>query len=226
MELLSVELGRSIQLAVADEVRSPAGPSLTETARLVTERYNFAVPPDMAEAQKSGLVFKEGRLVSGNKMINIKELGIFNDGILVDTYHTMDSDFVINDLIPWGQKTFGTREPKTVISRKYVSNIVAALDPKVNDGLAAFERIRRVTTSAMKSAYGLEPSIALSGASWGSDAPTSSATALSWEFNFYRRLNRPYEENRFFFMAPVPTDIHLEWIKALEAALSGREEAE
>jgi hypothetical protein len=99
MEILSIELGRSIQLVVPDEVRSTLGISLPEVARLLTERYGFAIPPDMADAQKSGLKFKEGRVISGNRMINIKELGIFNDGIIADTYNTSDSDFVIDDAV-------------------------------------------------------------------------------------------------------------------------------
>jgi hypothetical protein len=221
MEVLSIELGRSVQLVVADEVKSPAGSFISEAARLVTDRYGFAIMPDLADSQKTGLKFKEGRLVSGNRMINIRELGIFNDGITVDTYNTSDSDFVIDDIIPWARQTFGLRKPKTIIGRKYISHIVAELDNKAGNLLPAFKMISDAASLALKEAYNVEIPIELSGASWGSDINPSPATVLSAEFNFHRRISRPYSESRFFFIAPVPTDIHIRWIETVEAALLG-----
>jgi hypothetical protein len=218
MEVLSIELGRSIQLVVADEVRSKPGMSLPEVARLLTERYGFAVPPDITDAQKSGLKFREGRLISGNRMINIKELGIFNDGIIADTYDTSDSDFVIDDAVAWGRQTLGMREPTTVISRKYVSNIVAVLDERIND-IQPIKRIADATAAILREAYNVDIPINLSGVGWASDAPASPNTVLSSDFSFYRRVGRPFSENRFFFAAPIPTKMHINWIEMLEREL-------
>ena len=220
MELLSIELGRSIQLFVADEVRAAAGISVAEATKLLVDRYNFAIPPNMEESQKSGLKFREGRIITGNRMINIKELGVFNDGIIADTYHTSDSDFVIDDVMAWSQQVLGARKPKTTIKRKYVSNIVAILDARVSNTIEAFRTVAAGSSEALKSVYDVDIPISLSGMGWNSDVPPSPDTVISADFNFYRRLNRPYSENRFFFIAPITTDIHLRWIESLEAALT------
>lgn len=221
MELLSIELGRSVQLVVPDEVRSTKGISMLESIRLLMDRYNFAIPPNIEEAQKSGLKFKEGRIVSGNKMINIKELGFYNDGVIADTYDTSDSDFVVNDAINWERQVLGMREPKTIIRRKYVSNIVAILDERAVHGIAAIDKVSEISRAALSTVYGVDAPISLSGMGWNSDLAPSSTTFLSADFGFVRRLNRPYNENRFFFAAPIPTDVHLRWIADLEAALIG-----
>ncbi len=218
MKILSIELGRSIQLVVADEVRAKSGLSLPEVARLLTERYGFAVPPDMADAQKSGLKFKEGRIISGNRMINIKELGIFNDGIIADTYDTTDSDFVIDDAVAWGRQTLGMREPVTTIGRKYVSNIVAELNRGIGD-LRLIKRIGDATSAMLREVYDVDIPISLSGSGWASDAQPSPNTVLGSEFSFYRRVGRPFDESRFFFVAPVPTQMHINWIEMLEREL-------
>lgn len=221
MELLSIELGRSVQLVVPDEVRSAQGISMPESVRLLIDRYNFAIPPHIEEAQKSGLKFKEGRFVSGNKMINIKELGIYNDGVIADTYDTADSDFIINDAVNWGRQVLGMREPKTIIRRKYVSNIVAILDERAVHGMVAINKVAEASRAAMKIAYDVDAPIGLSAMGWNSDLAPSATTFLSADFSFARRVNRPYHENRFFFAAPIPTDAHLRWIADLETAFVG-----
>jgi hypothetical protein len=110
------------------------------------------------------------------------------------------------------------REPTTIITRKYISNIVAMLDRKIGD-IQPLKRIAEATAAVLKEVYDVDTPIGLSGAGWASDAPPSPNTVLNSEFSFHRRIGRPYSENRFFFTAPVPTQMHINWIEMLEREL-------
>lgn len=218
MKIISIEGGRAAQSFVPDEISPPAGLYLPELIRLVSDRYGFASQPSVESATKQGAKFGQGRLIAGSKKINITELGIYNDAAHADTKNTTDSDFVLEDIINWARQTFTFREPLTVISRKYESAIVVEFEKKIGGALRAFENIGRSVAGALREAYGVNANIDIARIAFASDITPSYELHRS-DFLLERRIGRPYSENRFYSVAPVRTEVHLNLLETFEREL-------
>src|SRR5262249_33864561 len=124
MKLIPTELGKVVQLFVPDEIRPLSGLNMPDFIRLIEERYGFAKVPELKQVAECGAKFQTGRLKSGNKTINILELAVFNDGVVVNSFHTDEAEFVLEDFISWAKKTFNCRDAETEKLRTFESRLV------------------------------------------------------------------------------------------------------
>jgi len=92
MKLISTEFGQSFLQYVIDELRPLTGglyfPGLIGA---VAERYKFANVPTVGDALQQGAKFAEGCLLVGGEIIAIRQIGIYNDGIIVVAWNTDES---------------------------------------------------------------------------------------------------------------------------------------
>lgn len=223
MNLISTEHGQSLQIFVAEEIRPPSGLYLPDVIRQISERYAFAIvpPPNYDTILKEGARYKEGRLMAPGRIISIKDLGFFNDGVLVAASNTDDSEFVLNELIAWAAQNFGIREPQTKLPRRFFSSVVVEFDIELSRALTLFDELRKGFSSAIEEYYDIDPEVNASRIALAAD-PTKLPPQTAFEISIERRLGRPYEENRYFSTAPLPTAAHLDLLESFERCLLGK----
>jgi hypothetical protein len=219
MKLISTEHGQSLQLFVAEEVRPPSGIYFPDLVRKISERYAFAIGPTSIESvMKEGAKYKEGRFVTEGRTIALKDLGFFVDGALAVAWNTDDSELVLDDLIAWAIQSFGIREPRTKLPRKFVSSVIVEFDADLSRALRGFDELREGFAAEVKEKYGIDPKIEASRIFLSAD-PTQLPPQTTFEFSIDRRVGRPFSENRYFSSATLPTGAHLNLLRAFERRL-------
>ncbi len=221
MNLISKDVGRATQLFVSDEIQPTKGMYLPELIRMVTERYGFAESPSVETTMKQGAIFKQGRFIVGGKKFNIPDMGVFNDGVIVSTFDTKDSEYILDDALMWLKETFGIRDPQTIIPRTFFSQFVVELESSVEDALRIFDKVRKLFHQSMQDTYkGIEiPAVGLSSIGFGIDSKNIPGIREPI-FSLERRVGRPYTENRYFCSAPLKTEDHLELLAVLADAIA------
>jgi hypothetical protein len=215
MKLISTEFGQSFQEYRIEEIRPFSGIYTPALIGAVRERYAFAEIPTLTEAAQQGAKFKEGRFVSGEKIVAIQELGIYKDGIVVVAWNTDDSDAVLDDLVTWTRQSIQIREPIFWPTRLYASTLLVEFDYPLDRAFGVFAEFNRSVGAALKGAYGWEYPLETTRIAFGTD-PTQMPPHRRAEFTVERRVGVPFSENRHFSSAPLRTPVHLELLASFE----------
>lgn len=221
MHLLSVKQARSIWLINAVDL-NPRGLNLFGLINPIVAKYNFKVYPTKLEELVGKEVIEikfDGGGFQKDPQNNIAiTLTIFNDGFVVDTRSsTRDSDAFLDDFLNYLSNEFGLSPYQDVLRSKiYVSELwvktekyLNALNPK----LANFSK--RLTSLIEGHSYhpiAYETSGIIF---WTDPIVTNPPTP----FRLERMIDRPFAENRYYSVAPLQTDIHLEMLNELEKIL-------
>lgn len=220
MQIISLEGGRILDLVPLEELRPPQGIVLTEFFSSIFARYGFASKQiDLAEAAKSGAKFELGKYVLKDAPIVIKELSIYNDGIICETYDTGTAELVLDDFLAWSTETFKLRERQSPMRRTYTSAFVCTFGKAIESGLGKLDQIRRLLSEALNSAYGWEYEYNLNRLGFMVD-PLAIPHLRNTNFVMERRLQFSYSENRYYCIAPLPTEAHERLLETLEGLLS------
>src|SRR5271155_3534165 len=151
MKFISAAFGQILYQFQMDEIRPPSGFDYLTTIRTISERYRFLEPPtDSKEIIDKGIIFGKGAITLCNTSIQVTSLGIYNDGILLNTLNTNDADFLIDDFIQWATKEFGLREPITPPRRNYSSQVVVDFDASIDGLLKGFSSIVNVLNEGLR----------------------------------------------------------------------------
>src|SRR5262245_8488258 len=218
MRLISTELGKAVQLFVPDEIRPLSGLNMPEFIRLIPERYGCAKIPELKEVAQLGAKFQTGRLKSRNKTINISELAVFNDGVVVASFHTDEAEFVLEDFISWTKETFDLRDPETERPRTFESHLVIEFDRSIDAALHVFDPIRAKIARAVEDSYGIKTPIGNHRIDF--IAPMKPTLEIGRPgLVIERRINYALDANRFYSTAGFRTDVHLELLHDLENAI-------
>ena len=218
MKIISNEAGRARQMLVADEVHPIGGYYLTETIRLVAERYGFSQTPSFEDAQKTGAVFKDGRLVSGTKKINIQEIGYLNDGIYAIAQDTTTADFILDDLLTWAEQAVGLRPSITKIPRQYDNAAVVEFESDIEKRLDIFNELISSYNEMLASLYNEAVSVSLYQIGFAFDSLEANLL-VNTKFTIERRIGLPFSSNRYYCIAPLKTEMHIELLEKFEGAL-------
>jgi hypothetical protein len=218
MKLISMELGRAAQGFVGDEIRPLSGLNLPEFIRLIQDRYGFVRASDIKDVGQTGAKFQQGRLTIGNKTINITELAVFSDGIVVTSFQTDDAEFILKDLFDWSKGVFGFREPETEKPRIFESHIVVEFDRPIDPAMRAFDGVRQQIAKSVEDTYGIKTQIGYQRVDLS--APMKPQLEIGRpSLAIERRINYPFEANRFFSTSSFRTERHLELLQAFENAI-------
>jgi hypothetical protein len=220
MRVISIERAIATQLFVPEEVRPTMGLNIVEAIRLTGERYAFAEKSNLEETSSKGLILRSGQLVAQDRKIIITSLGIYNDGIIAETFTTRDADIIIDDVWSWAKQVLGFRDPITRIKRKYDSQVIVEFDDAIDKHLEVLVKIRKAMGDALKLAYGVPVRIHLQSIGFAADLAPSRDLPRS-QFTIERRLQQPYSTNRFFSVAPLGADEHISVLKMFEREMLG-----
>ncbi len=218
MKIIINERGRAHQFLVPDEVRSIDGYYLPEAMRLLSDRYGFSQTPNIEDMRTTGGIFKDGRLVSGAKKINIGEIGIFNDSIYAIAQDTATADFIVDDLIAWSEQAVGLRPQITKIPRKYDNAVVVEFEADIEKRFDIFNELIRSYSDMLANLYNEAASVSICRIDFGFD-PLEVKLSLNTRFTIERRVGSPFSSNRYFCVAPLKTEMHVALLEQFEQAL-------
>jgi len=219
MKLISTEHGHVLQLLVAEEIRPPSGYYLPDAIKIITERYAFVTLPTIQDALREGAKFGQGRFLSEDRVIEIKSLGVFADGVLVTTYNTDDAVIILEDIMSLAIEHFGFRAPLTLRPRQFASSVIVEFENSLDNALRSFEKLKSAFSAALRDDHGWSVEVEAARAVIACD-PTKLPSQRTAEFIIERRAGVPYSQNRYFSAAPLRTEIHLELLRGFERQLA------
>lgn len=226
MRLINTEIGRVIRLFPVEDIRPPGGLHPPTAMRMLGEKYSFGYTPDprhtWEEAQRDGLKFQLGKLVHGNRTINVNDFTLYNDGIVATATSTNDADIFLDDLLAWGKEVFGFRDVSPATSRTlYYSNVIVEFELSPNSLLGNFAVLSDGLLKLLRTTYGLDIPVQLNGVGFHIDRTEAGpAWQTLSQFTLERRLNQPFSQNRFTSEAPFKTNDHLSFLAIIDSLLN------
>jgi len=218
MRLLSINLARSIWMFPIAEL-NPRGRHLYQVYQSIIEKYRFTdYPKVISEVNlQEGIKIQNGVIEKTDKEPVSVNLTIYNDGLLAETRSsTTDSDAFLEDLLVWLSGEFDlSYEPEMIRTKVYVSELHIRMEQKLevlNPSLEEFSK----ELSLKVPGYG-EISLEASGISFWTDP---SKVGRATPFRLERQEGMPFKENRYYSMAPLPTELHLEMLEEFERILT------
>jgi hypothetical protein len=180
----------------------------------LVERYDFQTFPAKPEDfdLEKGVRFESGK---ANGLL-IDSLIIYNGAILVDTLaSTNGSKTILLDLLEWGRTALGISYENGLIRRwGYISHIIFTSDiPLLALYSSPLQKLAAKTSSVTEETFdGLEyvPSQI-----WIGHDPSVRKNSIASLF-IQHRVNTPYSENIFFSEAPLPTHLHIQFMREFE----------
>jgi hypothetical protein len=220
MKIVAFEGGRALDLVPLEEFRPTKGFYLPDFLNAVRMRYSFVSGTDLAEAMKSGAKFETGKFVIGGETIGIKELSIYNDGLICEAPTTDLANQILDDLLQWAVDAFGLKDRTTPQRRTYTNAITCIFEKSVESGLGTLARTCDLLSQAVKEAYGWEHKFNLHRLGFNVD-PKTTPHLRATNFILERRLPNPndYTENRYYAAAPLPTAAHIQLLETIERDL-------
>jgi hypothetical protein len=216
MKVITTEQGQVLDLVPVEELRPPGGVYLPDFIQSITARYGFiSGPTNPLEAASSGAKFQHGRFIVDDTPAVIKELAVYNDGIIVDAFNTRVADLMLDDFFSWTTEIFKLRERRTQNPRTYTSVVVVEFERAAERALGKFTQVSELLSKSLSSAYGWNYEYNLQRIAFAVD-PKTIPPLRNTQFFMERRLQAPYAENRWFSGAPMQTEEHLRLLEAIE----------
>ena len=218
MELLSVGTARFVAGISTSEL-NPRGllvyPALIEGMK---EKYGFVATPNIQDTldESKGIVFQDGAWNN----IAIDKVTIFSDGIVVDTRSsTSDSEAIFEEAMQWAAESFGlTYKPEMVSHRRYVSELIVRTNASLNSLHSKLVTFSAQLSKSLSKFVALDVTLELSSVAFHYDGSAAKTTVAP--FRLERLENSAYTENKYYALAPLPTEEHLALLEEFETILS------
>lgn len=222
MKISAIELSRVLAFVDLNDLTPFGSISLTKIAPRLVDRLEFSSFPKTIEQfdESKGIVFEDG-LWNG---IPIQMMTIYNNGIMMDTRKGTDASLrVVKEFFDWAVIEFGLAVPEYGIQKTrflsrftFFSEALAALGGHPIQRLAESlsQRVGEITGQTRR-----YETIRID-----LDFDRSELKVPIAPLTIQRRITSPFEQNKFFTEAPLPTDVHIALIEQFETdiiALSG-----
>ena len=217
MKIVGLEYGRLALLVDLLELGGGGGMHATEMVAAVCARYKFAVPPKIgtqAEPQ-SVLRFEHGRAP------NEKGIALFEvhpQGLVAQASDTETADDFLRDVLIFAKQHFGAKEPGPLSTTIYTSALVAEFKVDLSGLIAGWSTITSLLGGELKARYGVTAPVEVHRLTLRPDPErmTPRLSGLLSDFTLERRTFVPYAAQRYYSIAPLPTDKHVELLTKLE----------
>jgi hypothetical protein len=222
MKIISHESGKITKLFDRDEVKQGSGAHISEIIQEIKNRYNFVSCSSIEAASKGPLICETGQLKSDNKNHQITSLGIYADAIAVQSVDTDSASLVMDDFTDWFSKRFDVSSPTSRPTVIYESQLVVDLKKQIEPALKAFNNVFGSFGEMIKKTYAIDLPVHQTRFYCGIDhlKLSKSFQTVFADFVLERRVNAPFEQNRFFSAAPLPTKMHIELLQNFEKAIT------
>ncbi len=222
MKLVSVESARAVWLISTNEF-NPRGMNLQYSLLpAAIEKYKFikfpSLEPNKQKDPSEGEVLDEGIFRNPQGIDIGVKLTIFADGIVAETRSsTSDTDEFLQDFFQWASEEFALTYQRDMVKRKgYVSELTIIPEGSLTK-LDKFAEFTNKISTFVATGYTVPVQYKVGGIFFAAD-PVSQLTPSY--FRLERKLNEPFNQNKYFSQAPLPTELHLEMLDELEGLLS------
>jgi hypothetical protein len=214
MELSAIIMARFFAFIETYDLNPRGRAHFPQLVTALVNRYGFAKYPQKPEDfdESKGVTFQDGR----EDDVTINQVQIFSNATYVDTASsTEDSEKIFQQSLTWLSKDFGLRYRPEMVKRKtYVSQLTFFTD--VLDKLhPALSKLGQKLTTRVPQFYGQPLGYTPAVVSVAYDPLTTKAGPSP--FTIERRADAPFNENKYFSSAPLPTDEHIAMLEAFEA---------
>jgi hypothetical protein len=205
-------------IALADEIRPVNGLDVAAVFAAIKERFEFAAIPTAPAQQGGGLDFVNGALRATPEPVIINKISIYTDGLNVEVPTTTErAEIVLQEALNVFF-SFGVRRPETSPLHYYLSTIVVDFEHSL-DNLIPARLLKKVEAS-----IDVEAKTHFAGLNINADKTTLGRRLGPINptfFNIHRRVDVPYDQNRYFSQANMGTPEHLDALAEFEQ-LAGR----
>lgn len=213
MEIVKVRLARATWLFDTQEL-NPRGLKLyPDVFGAFSKRYQFAVLPTAEEIRSGGsLYFRQGKFFFEPSGENAEvEFELHSDGLVASTRHSTEaSDAFLQDSVIWFGEQLGAAYPLTLTKKRvYRDELVVSMSVSMNMNMIV-TRLERL--SVMLSSLS-NKSTEIIGLRFGSEGGSSTLVVE-------RREGSPFDENRYYSAAALPTLQHIEALNLFEQLLA------
>lgn len=222
MKLLSVDLARSVWLGPLSDL-NPRGISLYPLLfSLLIKKYKFKKfpPPPLPGTGIPDLVkgvkFENGDFNIGSDHPIWITLTLYGNGVVADTGSSTDhSDLFLEEILNQFSEIFKLPIYQSIIRKKtYLSHIHVSMDKSIEILNPKLKKISQYLSNNVEQG---DKSFQCGGIHfWPDQTDKINPPAFKLE----RAIGVPFSENRYFSLAPLPTEKHLELLNKFEAILS------
>ena len=218
-----MKLVRSMSGAVAarlqiEDVTPAKNVPLQDLLNALSERYEF-----MAMSELSGpppIVLQNGKLGDGTV---ISQLQLMQGGYVLFAEDTLLAQIILKDIMNFLTEKFEYNFESRVGKISCLSSVVVEFDDKKQNVLSSLYAIEKVVASKAASPAILKRLLfGRPDEDLGYPAPrqlTPFEAIEQADFTIERRLGSKPEHNRFFCIAPLPTDEHVATLEEIEALI-------
>jgi hypothetical protein len=219
MKLISTDIARTTWLFPTTEL-NPLGLSLTKAFLGLAARYDFKKFPKHTldiDPESKGLLFNEGTFRTEDGRDLLAKLTIFNDGVVADTWSsTSDSEDFLKDGLQWLKKEYGFGIPvDRKIGKLYLSQLTVTTDKKIAGLNPKLQSFADLVAEKMENRWENNKGFYTDGIGFGPNDPTT--PLAPGRFRFELKAGTKAEDKRYFAIAPMPTDVHIQLVEKLES---------
>jgi hypothetical protein len=204
-------------IALGDEIRPEHGLDAMAAFAALKERFEFPTIPTGPTQPGGGLDFTSGALRNIPEPVNINKISIFGDGLTIEVPSTTENAETVLQETLQVFFSFGVREPVTPPLHYYLSTIVVDFEHSLNNLLPS-SLLRK-----LENATSVDAAAQFAGVNINADKTTLRGRLgpiNPTNFNISRRLDIPYDVNRYFCQANMTTANHLEILAEFETLAS------
>jgi hypothetical protein len=215
MKISAITGARIIALFELNDLYPYGAVSLARITPQIIAKLGFSVFPTSIESfdESKGVTFQDG-MWDG---LPIEKLTIYNDGIVLDANQdTATSLKILKEALRWAADEFGLSVSERMFNRiRFVSSFAFYSDvPLLLSSSPLANMAQRMSEELMpilgKQRHYEPVRIDI-------EFDRSEDKANTTGLTIQRRANSPFEENKYYTQAPLPTDVHIALIERFEA---------
>ena len=104
--------------------------------------------------------------------------------------------------------------------RQYISTVIVEFDHAFDSIVEPFSAISKIYSDAINEQYGLDRKSQLARLTFNCDPLKLLPNSVNTDFAIERRVQAPYEKNRYFSQGPVPTSKLISLLERVETVLT------
>jgi hypothetical protein len=199
-------------IALADEIRPVDGLDTGAFFPAIQSAFNIPVLP-LGPKPGGGVEFENGAIRDGVNSVVISKIAIYGDGVSIHVpSNTTNAEIVLQKLLEVA-RSFGVRNPITPPVHYYLSAVVADFDVSLDRFFPQW------LLEKVSAAIGVEGDAEFFGMNINFDRTKIGQRLRAINptlFNVHRRIETPYDLNRYFSQANMTTEKHIEILSDLE----------
>ncbi len=194
---------------------------LPEAAALFAKQYGFIGTPtagEIAAAEPAkGVIFRNGKLETSDRLIPIDLFQLFPSGLSVVTHsNTTDSDLVLDHITEWGKYTFKLEIEPLKKGIGHSSNLEVRLQKSLPTLFPFLSDIGAAITKGLDDWWDIKSPYELININFWHDK-TKNPQFAPPAFRLDRRDNVPFEQEVYYSEAPMSTEKHIAVLEKLES---------